>query len=286
MKNFKYITLAFACCLMAGCMNDDWDAPTDPVTIGNNDITEENVVSIAQLKSANSSTIFNSTDSYTQFTEDVKIKGRVTGNDVGGNVYSEIAIDDGTGAILVCISEGGLFSYLPLGQEILIDLKDLYIGGYGQQPEIGTPYVNKNGRSYISRMNRMLWKQHFKLLGSPDPSQVVAEEFDKSKVKDADYLKTHAGKLMTIKNVTFKKGDGTTTFAPDEEKDAGNSVNRGLVGIDDASLVVRTSTYANFAGDALPTTPVNLTGIFTRYKNTWQILLRTADDIQPANLNQ
>lgn len=272
-----------ACCLSTGCMNDDWDTPTDPVTIGNNDITEDNIVSIAQLKSSNSTVVFSSTDTYTQFTEDIKIKGRVTGNDVGGNVYSEVAIDDGTGAILVCISEGGLFSYLPLGQEILISLKDLYIGGYGQQPEIGTPYVNKNERSYISRMNRMLWQQHFKLIGTPDPTKVIAEEFDKSKMKNENYLRANAGKLMTIKNVTFKKGDGTTTFAPEDEKDAGNSVNRGLKGIDDASLVVRTSTYADFAGDALPTTPVNLTGIFTRYKNTWQILLRTADDIQPAD---
>ena len=32
----------------------------------------------------------------------------------------------------------------------------------------------------------------------------------------------------------------------------------------------------------MPTGKVNVTGVFTRYRNTWQILMRTIDDIQLA----
>lgn len=285
MKNIKYIMLAFACCLMTGCMNDDWDTPDTSSlqnAYGNQALTETNLVTIGSLKTKYNSVINASSNSYEQITEDMQIKGRVVGNDIQGNIYNEISVDDGTGAILICISQGGLFGYLPVGQEILIDLKGLYIGGYGKQAEIGTPYTNARGNTYVSRMSRILWHQHFKLIGTADVSQVTPEVFDVSKVKDANYLVENNGKLMTIKGVEFANADGTSTFAPAEMKDAANCVSRQLKGIASSNLVVRTSTYADFAAKVLPSGKVNITGIFTRYNNTWQILIREESDIKIA----
>lgn len=290
MKNIKYLLmLVLACSLFTGCMDDDWDTPNAEVlnkAYGNQEIAETNVITIGSLKEKYESVINASTNSYEQITEDVQIKGRVVGNDIGGNIYNEVSIDDGTGAILICISQGGLFSYLPVGQEIVVDLKGLYIGGYGKQAEIGMPYTNAKGNSYVSRMSRILWNKHFKLTGVADASKVVAEEFDLSKRTKEDYFTANNGKLMTIKNVEFTNADGKTTFAPSEEKDAANSVNRGLSQngkpIATSSLVVRTSSYADFAAKQLPTGKLNITGVFTRYRTTWQILIRDERDIQPA----
>lgn len=281
MKKIKYILFAFIACLMASCMDGGYDEPTES-HYGNEAITETNVISIADLKTKFTTTIFNSTNSLEQMDEDIQIKGRVVGNDMGGNIYNEVALDDGTGSILICIAQGGLFGYLPIGQEILVNLKGLYIGGYGQQPEIGTPYTNKSGNTYISRMNRYLWQDHFKLIGTADATKVVAEVFDQTKMNDADYLKANCGKLMTIKNVKMKDADGKKTFAPEEEKDAANCVSRAVDGFSTSNLVVRTSTYADFAAAALPTETVSITGIFTRYRNVWQILIRTDKDIVTA----
>ena len=97
--------------------------------------------------------------------------------------------------------------------EILVELQDLYIGSYGQQPEIGTPYTNKNGRSYVSRMPRALWQSHYKQLGMKN---VSPEEFDLSKLTDADYIKENCGKLMTVKDVKFQGANGTKVFAADK----------------------------------------------------------------------
>lgn len=290
MKNIKYLLmLVLACSLFTGCMDDDWDTPNAEAlnkAYGNQEIAETNVITIGSLKEKYESVINASTNSYEQITEDVQIKGHVVGNDIGGNIYNEVSIDDGTGAILICISQGGLFSYLPVGQEIVVDLKGLYIGGYGKQAEIGMPYTNAKGNSYVSRMSRVLWNKHFKLTGVADASKVVAEEFDLSKRTDPDYLNNNNGKLMTIKNVEFTNADGKTTFAPSEEKDAANSVNRGLSQngepIPTSSIVVRTSSYADFAAKQLPTGKLNITGVFTRYRTTWQILIRDERDIQPA----
>ncbi len=290
MKNIKYLLmLVLACSLFTGCMDDDWDTPNAEAlnkAYGNQEIAETNVITIGSLKEKYESVINASTNSYEQITEDVQIKGRVVGNDIGGNIYNEVSIDDGTGAILICISQGGLFSYLPVGQEIVVDLKGLYIGGYGKQAEIGMPYTNAKGNSYVSRMSRVLWNKHFKLTGVADASKVVAEEFDVSKRTNEDYFTANNGKLMTIKNVEFTNADGKTTFAPSDEKDAANSVNRGLSQngkpIATSSIVVRTSSYADFAAKQLPTGKLNITGVFTRYRTTWQILIRDERDIQPA----
>lgn len=290
MKNIKYLLmLVLACSLVTGCMDDDWDTPNAESlnkAYGNQEIAETNVITIGSLKEKYESVINASTNSYEQITEDVQIKGRVVGNDIGGNIYNEVSIDDGTGAILICISQGGLFSYLPVGQEIVVDLKGLYIGGYGKQAEIGMPYTNAKGNSYVSRMSRVLWNKHFKLTGVADASKVVAKEFDVSKRTDEEYFTANNGKLMTIKNVEFTNADGKTTFAPSDEKDAANSVNRGLSQngkpIATSSIVVRTSSYADFAAKQLPTGKLNITGVFTRYRTTWQILIRDERDIQPA----
>lgn len=279
MKKIKYIMMAFVACLMASCMDGGYGDPDTENAYGT-DIQETNVVTIANLKSMYSSTVFNSTNSYKEITTEMQIKGRVMGNDIGGNIYNEIAIDDGTGAILICISQGGLAGFLPVGQEILVDLKGLYIGGYGKQPEIGTPYTNKSGNTYVSRMSRYTWATHYKLIGTPDASKVVAEEFDVSKLKDQTYMEQNCGKLMTLKGVTLSGANGKKTYAPEDEKDAANCVARYIDGLSSSYMTLRTSTYADFAAKTLPTGTVNITGIFTRYRDCWQILMRSEADIE------
>jgi hypothetical protein len=255
-------------------MDNDWDIPgTDGSEFGNQAITETNLMTIAQLKQKFASVIYNG--SYEKFMVPTQIKGVVTGNDIEGNIYNQIAIEDGTGSIIICVAQGGIFGQLQVGREIIVELQDLYIGSYGQQPEIGTPYTNKNGRTYVSRMSRTLWQSHYKMLGI---KSVSSTEFDKTMLGNADYMKENCGRLMTIKGVKFQ-GGGKKVFAADKEKDAANSVNRSLIGISSNQLVVRTSTFADFANKTLPQGEVDITGIFTRYNNTWQVLIREESDI-------
>lgn len=284
MKNFKYIKLVMAALLLGlsvnSCMDDDWDNPTGDIPpYGNNDLQETNVVTIAELKDMYSFALQEQTDT-ARITENVQIKARVTGNDVGGNIYNQIAVDDGTGALLICINFGGLWSYLPVGQEILVDLKDLYIGTYGNQPQIGSPYTSNSGYTSPSRMSHTLWNEHFKLLGEADASKVDTLEFDMSKVDDTEYMEENCGRLMVVRGITLPQANGERTFAPADAATSGNAVNRMVSGT--TKLVVRTSTYADFAGTAMPEGKVDIVGIFTRYRDTWQILMRQDGDFKQA----
>ncbi len=298
MKKTKYIKFLLAALLLGGvatsCMDKDWSDPTGTnVPFGNNSINEEprKIISIKELKARTVDKLASSVANDTvRITEDWQLKARVTGNDVQSNIYNEIAVEDESGeGLLICISKGGLYGILPVGQEILVSLKDLYIGIYGNNVQIGTPYTNTSGRTFPSRMSFNTWNDHFKILGTADASKVVPEEFDVTKLKDEAYIKAHRGKLMTLKNVEMDGADGTKAWAPEADKDNGNGVSR-TVKIDgkaNSLMVVRSSSYADFAAKAMPKGKVNLTGIFTvyatnpsRYGYTWQILLRSIDDVE------
>lgn len=298
----KYILIACVCALMTGCMagedygfDTDWSAPNTDNAYGNPEIQETNVITVKELldRYVNPMTAANDT---TMIREDVQIKVIVTGNDIEGNIYNEVAVKDETGAILICIAQGGLYGYLPVGKEILVDLKGLHIGLYGNQPQIGVAYTNASGRTFPSRMNRNIWQKHFKYVDAGFTHEVTPEEFDVTRMQDVEYVKACRGKLMTVKGVTMAEADGIKVWASEAEKDAGNGVSRSIavngkvpMSGNYASFVVRSSTYADFAAQVMPTGKVNLTGIFTVYANnpdrygyTWQILLRQGTDVEIA----
>lgn len=300
----KYILIACVCALMTGCMagedygfDTDWSAPNTDNAYGNPEIQETNVITVKELldRYVNPMTAANDT---TMIREDVQIKVIVTGNDIEGNIYNEVAVKDETGAILICIAQGGLYGYLPVGKEILVDLKGLHIGLYGNQPQIGVAYTNASGKTFPSRMNRNIWQKHFKYVDAGFTHEVTPEEFDVTRMQDVEYVKACRGKLMTVKGVTMAEADKEkkVVWASEAEKDAGNGVSRSIavngkvpMSGNYASFVVRSSTYADFAAQVMPTGKINLTGIFTVYANnpdrygyTWQILLREGTDVEIA----
>lgn len=275
MKKAKYLLLALACMAFAGCMDGDWDEPAStPSPYGNNSIEETNVITIAELKQRYESVFNASSDQAVQVEDDIQIKAWVTGNDIGGNIYQQVSVQDETGAILIGISQGGLMGFLPIGQQILVDLNGLYVGGYRRQCQIGAPY---NGG--IGRMDKFTWQEHYRAIGVADASKVDELKTDFS--ADMDMF-DNCAKLMTFRGVTLSDADGRAAFAPNDGSVAltANCANRAIEGHSD--IVVRTSTYADFAAMPMPTGRVDITGIFTRYNNTWQILLRTDKDIETA----
>ena len=294
MKRLTYIIMVMVGTLLTSCMGSDYAGPDldqKGTPWGNNSLTESNVITVAQLKNAYQAAI--SGNGYKEITDDQQLKVIVTGNDIQGNLYQQIAVQDKTGALIVGIGATGLHGYLPVGQEILINLKGLIIGGYGQQAQLGGIYTNATtGAQSVGRMNRFTWQEHFKLIGEADASkaQSLAEEFDLSRIADTKYLESNAGKLMTIKKVAFVGADGKVVYAPKSQKDKAGSVNRQLkdlssdTNISTGNLVVRTSTFANFANEIVTKDTINLTGIFTRYRNTWQVLVRSTADIEKTVL--
>lgn len=283
---------------LTSCMDDDWKAPSgDTPAYGNNTLQEKNVISIDELKTKYGITkdMINDT---VRIDDGIQIKGVVTGNDAEGNIYNEIALQDETGGILVCIAQGGLCGQMQVGQEILIDLGGLYIGAYRSQPQIGVPYTSTSASgaksTYPSRIARAEWQTRFKLIGKPDAKKLVAKEFDYESLKGNETeLYKYAGCLVKATGVGFAKADGKTTYAPKSEgASTGYGVMRAFKNMTTGKdyttneFGVRTSCYSDFAAEKLPEGKLTVTGILTcyksqtKYKATAQILMRQQSDVQ------
>ena len=283
---------------LTSCMDDDWKAPSgDTPAYGNNTLQEKNIISIDELKTKYDITkdMINDT---VRIDDGIQIKGVVTGNDAEGNIYNEIALQDETGGILVCIAQGGLCGQMQVGQEVLIDLGGLYIGAYRSQPQIGVPYTSTSASgaksTYPSRIARAEWQTRFKLIGKPDAKKLVAKEFDYESLKGNETeLYKYAGCLVKATGVGFAKADGKTTYAPKSEgASTGYGVMRAFKNMTTGKdyttneFGVRTSCYSDFAAEKLPEGKLTVTGILTcyksqtKYKATAQILMRQQSDVQ------
>ena len=282
MKTKKYILFALAVLgLATSCQDKDWDTPPSEKGMeayGNKYLQETNVKTIAEVIALYSNEINN--NSLKEVKQPMQIKGIVTGNDEGGNIYSALYLQDNTGAIVLSISQSGPYGAFPVGQTVLVELQGLYVGGYGKQPQIGTTYTNPNKEGatpQVGRMSRYIWKDHYKLL-SPIPGLMVTPIEAKWNFNLLDISKD-AGKLVTLKGVTLAEADGKAVFAPSDGSVSlyGGCAHRVISGL--SNVVVRTSTYADFAQRLLPTTRVDITGVAARYNDTWQIMMRTEKDI-------
>ena len=298
MKKIKFIALAFLALTLGSCMGDSYADPdlTEKVPAapyGNNSLKEKNVISIADLKTQFATVIANS--SYKLIEKDMMIKAVVTGNDVSGNIYNQVSVQDASGAIIIAINGSGLSGYLPVGQEILVNLKGLYIGSYKKLPQIGGVNTKiSDGTLSMGKIERAVWNQHFKILnpGEADASTVEPEEFDKTKLNNstkeekaafAAYMEANVCKLMTLKKVKFASANGTNVWAP---KDTNTSLElidaESGKKINSSNLVARNSGYSKFANEVVPQGVFDITGIFTRFGDTWQIVLRNTDDLKAA----
>lgn len=292
MKKIKFIALAFLALTLGACMGDGYADPdlTEKVPAspwGNNSLREKNVISIADLKTQ-FATVINSDNGYKQIEKDMMIKAVVTGNDVSGNIYNQVSVQDASGAIIIAINGSGLSGYLPVGQEILVNLKGLYIGSYKKLPQIGGVNTKlSDGTLSMGKIERAVWNEHFKILnpGEADASTVVPEEFDLTKLTDAAYMDANVGKLMTLKKVKFASANGTNVWAPDDTNTSLELIDAETgKKISSSNLVVRNSGYSKFANEVVPQGVFDITGIFTRYNNTWQIVLRSTDDLKSVVL--
>lgn len=272
---YMFLAIAITSMGLAACMDKDWEAPQfDEPLYGNNSIMKEEgdkVITIGELKEKYSSLINASSDGVKEITDDWQLQVVVNGNDEGGNLYKQISVQDPTGAIIVGINASNLYPYMPVGQQLLINLKGLHIGGYRKQAQIGALYKG----SSIGRMDTDVWEQHVRLLKEGEiEAKVDTVDFD----ENADKF-ILSGRIVKLSGVTIS-GEGTQVLAPEDGSVtlSSNCANRLING--KSSLVLRTSSYSKFANRAIPKGKADVYGVCTRYNNTWQILMRTESDLQ------
>ena len=213
--------------------------------------------------------------------EDLVIHGRVVSSDATGNIYKCLYIADETGALPISINGNSLYNTYRIGQEIVIPLKDMWVGKYNGQQQLGYPQYYANGGVWEATFLPLaMWQAKAQLNGLPNVSAVDTVPLKISELKtDAASLRKWQGQLVRVDGVKFEQADGTTTFA---NSDA--TTNRNIVDGDGNTLVTRNSNYATFRTAMLPLGRGSVVGVLGYYSTrngqagTWQLYLRSSDD--------
>lgn len=288
MKKFNILfALVMGAVSFTSCMDEDWRTPEnilDNPPYGNNDIAvysdetaqqyNQKVITIAQLKAQYASVILG--NKCEEIKDDVQLQVVINGNDQGGNIYKQLSVQDATGGIIVGINQTDQFAFMPTNQKILINLKGAYIGGYGNMAQIGTLY---NGG--IGRMESNDWESRMRLLTQAESADSVSAVADTIDFDGSIPKEQLCGRIVRLKDVTIS-GDGTQTLAPDDGSVplTSNCANRKITGAKGSTdIVLRTSTFSDFASRAIPSGEVTIYGVCTSYRNTFQILMRTNSDM-------
>lgn len=218
-------------------------------------------------------------------TEDEVIHGWVVSSDESGNIYKALYIMDESGAgLTISLNKTNLYRDYPIGQEIVLHMKGYCVGKYAGQQQIGAPYYYAAQNVWEATfLSLEQWEQMAVVKGDPDPERVEPLEVtiaDLANHTDSETQLRYQGALVHLSGVKFAEADGETTFS-----NPGATTNRVITDADDNSMIVRTSNYANFCNDVLPSGEVDITGVLTYYASrngvpgTWQIYLRDRDDV-------
>lgn len=276
----KYIGVLLTALLAGGAMTscqNDFDAP-GLITPG---ATLQPNTTIAELKAE----YWNDADNYidtirlAESGERKVVAGRVVSSDASGNIYKNLVIQDETGALTMSINANSLYNNYRIGQEIVIDLTDMYIGKYSTLQQLGFPDYSPAYGWQATFMPLEFFKQHIQLNGLPEPSKIDTLTISISDLGTSiENLQKYQSRLVRINNVSFEEG-GEASFCTAHKV----NTNRTLKDANGNSIIVRTSGYANFWSTKLPAESGDIVGILSTYKSggalQWQLLLRSTDDL-------
>lgn len=260
MKLLRNISLPLIASLALFACERDYDAPllTEPEYTG-----PAANITISELRTQNAAATENTP---IIITKDQVLKAVITGNDESGNIFKKIYLQDETGAIEMGVDQNSVYNYYPVGQTVYIDLNGLSISVFGGEQQLGHPeghLFRTPWEDFKKHVSKDKWENLDKI------KPIVLDDISIVNAAPNEYK----FKLVQFTGVTFKNG-GKGIFAP--ETDYGEEYITDSHG---NTIMIRTSSYANFAGNGLPEGKGNITGILGRYNGTWQLTLRTANDV-------
>ncbi|MEG2069747.1 MAG: DUF5689 domain-containing protein, partial [Bacteroidales bacterium] len=189
--------------------------------------------------------------------------GIVISSDKDGNIYKTLYIQDSTGGIQLKVDNSALYNKYPIGQRVYIKCNGLVLGDYNNSYQLGWWENGKLSNIASTRENSVIFRDG---MTGPEPAPIVITA--ENQVKPSYY-----NRLVLLKNCSFAEagqpiGDGNTS---------GSSRLINLEG--GGKITLRTSYYATFIHDLLPSGVGSVKGILTLYGNTKQLVIRSMDDL-------
>ena len=226
---------------------------------------------IKQLKA-----LLTASGSVVQITTDAIIRGVVIGDDKSGNLFKSLVIQDATGGILIRLEGNSLYTSYPVGQEVFLKCKGLYLGDYNRLIQIGGGVDNSSTPPSVTTIPSALFNQYI-VKGSA--SNVVQPKTVTVADLTTDLQDSMQNRLIKLEGFEFAAADTTKTYANATTNPPG-SVNFVLKNCDGNTITLRNSGYADFAAISVPNGNGAIVAIYTVFGNTKQLTIRDTSDLK------
>ncbi len=282
MNKLKILFLALlAGGLITGCVKKDFDQPADTSGFDPGLPAGDSAISIRSLLKMRPYT-GGSLDTML-VTQDLTLTVIVNADDRSGNLYKSIFAQDSTGGIQIYIDAYSLYNRYPVGRKLYVRLKGMYLS---YNSGTGTPCISGGISEQAAPLglNGRAIDQH---IIAATTNNVVADtvlSFDALRNYTANADISLLGRLVTIKD-SVQFGDTVHTYASPTDATnryiwtcgtnlyVGNTTPTGM-------MAVRTDNFASFHAQKLPFGKGKISGIYTIYKTTPQLILRDTTDVR------
>lgn len=261
-KSWFYAVALMAAVALGGCIHDEFDAPpgggSDP------DVDATLIRDIADIKA-----LYTGGDAV-EITDSVFISGIVTADDRSGNFYQTMVLEDGSAGVSVRLETGDFYNTYPIGRRVFILLKGLYVGQYNGLVQIGVSSLEEPDG--VERIPNLLVPSYIfpgKFGLNLDPEDVTIAQLQANRDE-------YQNRLIRLSGMEFSCGDLGQTFATDP--DISSAVNRLVYNCSGGSMILRNSSYAEFALEPLPAGNGTLTAIFSVFGTDNQLFIRETSD--------
>lgn len=230
---------------------------SNPCEYSDNGLTQKTVAEVKQL----------ATSPLTLITGDFVLKAKVTANDKSGNLFKYIYVEDATGGIRINIDKADMFNdpRFAVGKEVYVKLKNLYVGAVSGEIQLGTPFSGAVGRIAETDVYKYFFDSK-KAITAVTATEKTITQFTMADV----------GRWVKIKDLQFIAGDLEKVYA------SGQVTNRTLEDCSGNKVLLRTSNFADFAGQVIESGKGDVYGVLSIFNGTYQLWIT---DILGADLD-
>jgi hypothetical protein len=238
---------------------DNPPGPADPAIVAN--------TSIKTLKA-----LHTVSGAYNVITSDIIISGVVVADDKSGNFYKQLFIEDSTGGLQVLLNASSLYGTYPVGRRIFIKCNGLCITDYNGTMELGIK-ANVAGVPSNQGIPGNLIDQY--VIGGSLNNPVVPHVVTLAQLT-TNMQDKYLGSLIQLDGFAFANLNATYSDTSAYK----STVNLDIKNCSNQTVIIRTSAYANFAGERVAQGRGSIYAIYTTFGSTKQLLLRDPDDVK------
>lgn len=244
-KNLAIIILAAFS--LSACIHENFEKPEiKPIPVGD-------MLTLTQVRQIYTDSV--ASGIYPQgykFTKDYTVLCTCTMDDKSGNIYKTAYVQDEDGAAmnLHLLSAGGIYQ----GDKIHLHLKGLILDDYEKMLQLDSVHVDNN----ITKLSTQI--------------EVEPKLLTISQVQSGQYQ----GQLVRIEDVEFEENALGSTWADAINLQTTNHMIQDCNGL---QLIVRTSGYASFASEKVPTGKGSIVGIVGQFKDDFQFTVRSLNEV-------